>query len=163
MRLLSFRHITSSKVDANEVLPGLYIGGETSLSHITELNPMPVIAVSAAMEVDPNRLVTTSLQSIKHLPLDDINIDWNTNQETLQSVIAFARYIAESWAKGKPILIVCHAGINRSALLVGLALRFLGFSGRDAIQMLKERRGMTLMNGSFRKLVESFNPPNIVK
>ncbi len=50
------------------------------------------------------------------------------------------------------VLLHCSAGINRSALVMGLVLMRKGFSARDAINLMREKRSsMILMNKVFEK------------
>lgn len=50
---------------------------------------------------------------------------------------------------GQPVLSHCGAGFNRSALVAGLILVELGWSGAEAIQRLRERRPGALFNETF--------------
>ena len=64
---------TTNSVDANEVLPGLFIGGCTALSHLTDLTPTPKVVVSAAQDIRPQDYLQREviLEAVKHLPLED--------------------------------------------------------------------------------------------
>jgi len=147
-------------VDADQVLPGLFIGGYTALENIDLLNPQPKVVVSAAQGIPPQQhLKSPETLDVKHLPLVDTPTDWKKSSDTWRSVMALGRYIATQWAVGQPVLVVCHSGINRSALLVGVALRFLGFDGRAAVNILREKRGMTLIEKTFRDAVQQMTPP----
>jgi len=50
---------------------------------------------------------------------------------------------------GQPVLSHCGAGFNRSALVAGLILVELGWSGAEALQRLRERRPGALFNETF--------------
>lgn len=53
-----------------------------------------------------------------------------------------------------PTLVHCQMGINRSNLVVGLALMLRGMSAQDAIQLLRDKRSeWVLMNRTFEKFL----------
>ena len=56
---------------------------------------------------------------------------------------------------GQPVLSHCGAGFNRSALVAGLILVELGWSGADALKRLRERRPGALFNETFAAYLES--------
>ncbi|MEO8277598.1 MAG: hypothetical protein ABI639_15400 [Thermoanaerobaculia bacterium] len=56
---------------------------------------------------------------------------------------------------GQPVLSHCGAGFNRSALLAGLILVELGWSGADALKRLRERRPGALFNDVFAAYLAS--------
>jgi len=150
-------------VDADQVLSGLFIGGETALQNFDLLNPTPKVVVSAAQQVDPNEKIPAEkkriLEAIQHLPLIDTETDWSKSPDSWSRAVMMGRYVASEWAKGKPVLVVCHAGMNRSAFIVGLAMRFLGFDGLEAVKRIQRYRRPSLMNKSFRDAVLYFTPP----
>jgi len=153
----------SGLVDADQVLPGLFVGGETALQNFDLLNPTPRVVVSAAQQVDPQEKIPPgkkqTLEAIQHLPLIDTETNWSKSPDAWSRVVMMARYVAFEWAKGNPVLVVCHAGMNRSAMLVGLALRFLGLDGLEAVKRIQRYRRPSLMNRSFREAVMRFTPP----
>ena len=53
---------------------------------------------------------------------------------------SLARIVVGFLQKNRPVLVHCTLGLNRSALIAGLALTYLGFSGPDAIKRIRERR-----------------------
>lgn len=54
------------------------------------------------------------------------------------------------------VYVMCQQGLNRSGLLTGMILRELGFSGADALALLRALRPGCLSNLTFRGLVESY-------
>ena len=48
-----------------------------------------------------------------------------------------------------PVLVHCHAGLNRSGLIVALSLMKTGYSANDAITKVKSRRPRALYNQRF--------------
>ena len=62
---------------------------------------------------------------------------------------ALAKLGAALVRAGQPVLSHCGAGYNRSALLAGLILVELGWSGTAAVERLRERRPGALFNEEF--------------
>ena len=149
---------TETLVDADHVLPRLYIGSFSSQDKLELLRPRPNIVISAAKEVPPEMadgLIT------KHIPLVDTDIDWKRTPKTWNAVMATGRYIAERYMQGDTILVICYGGINRSSLIVGVALRYLGFTGPQALQQIQNTRGSTgivLTRPCFRNAILYMTP-----
>lgn len=67
-----------------------------------------------------------------------------------------ARDCARRLRSGKRVLSTCNAGANRSGLISGLTLRFLGLSGLDAVERVKRARGAAaLSNIDFAEVVRT--------
>jgi protein-tyrosine phosphatase len=60
-----------------------------------------------------------------------------------------ARLGASLVANGHRVLSHCGMGFNRSALVAGLILRYLGFGGQDVVSLLRSRRPGALFNEVF--------------
>lgn len=60
-----------------------------------------------------------------------------------------ARLGATLVASGQRVLSHCGMGFNRSALVAGLILRYLGVSGPDVVALLRDRRPGALFNQVF--------------
>lgn len=66
-----------------------------------------------------------------------------------------ADVVAQAVKDGRKTLVRCHAGLNRSALVAGLAMMKLGWSAHDAItQMRQARSPYVLCNESFVAYLE---------
>ena len=50
---------------------------------------------------------------------------------------------------GEKVLAHCGMGFNRSALVAGLVLTYLGMKGEDAVALLREKRPGALFNENF--------------
>jgi protein-tyrosine phosphatase len=74
---------------------------------------------------------------------------------------AVARMAASLVAAGHKVLSHCGMGFNRSALLAGLILRYLGMSGPDVVALLRQRRPGALFNEVFAAYLMSLEklPP----
>lgn len=62
---------------------------------------------------------------------------------------AVARMAASLVAAGHRVLSHCGMGFNRSALLAGLILVYLGVEGKGAVELLRSRRPGALFNQVF--------------
>ncbi len=67
----------------------------------------------------------------------------------LDRLEAVARLSAQLVATGNRVLVHCLMGLNRSALVAGLALRHFGLTGAEAVARLKQRRPGALYNDVF--------------
>jgi len=69
------------------------------------------------------------------------------------------RKTVETVQNGKNILVTCGHGLNRSGLVVGLALRILtDWSPEKIISLIQEKRPNALNNSSFRQMIQTFDP-----
>jgi hypothetical protein len=71
---------------------------------------------------------------------------------------AVARMAASLVAAGHKVLSHCGMGFNRSALLAGLILVYMGAEGKDAVHLLKSRRPGALFNQVFADYLSSLPP-----
>jgi protein-tyrosine phosphatase len=62
---------------------------------------------------------------------------------------AVARLAASLVEAGHRVLSHCGMGFNRSALLAGLILVYMGMEGREAVELLRSRRPGALFNEVF--------------
>ena len=60
-----------------------------------------------------------------------------------------ARLAADMIRESRPVLVHCMMGLNRSPLVAGVALTYLGFTGEDAVKLLQEKRPGALYNDTF--------------
>jgi len=75
----------------------------------------------------------------------------------LQKLHAVARLAASLVEKGERVLSHCGLGLNRSALVAGLTLTYLGMSGEDAVRLLREKRPGALFNDKFAEYLHSIS------
>ena len=77
----------------------------------------------------------------------------------LNKLHAVARLGARLVANGEKVLAHCGMGFNRSALVAGLVLTYLGMKGEDAVALLREKRPGALFNENFAVYLAAL-PPN---
>jgi protein-tyrosine phosphatase len=73
----------------------------------------------------------------------------------LAKVHAVARMAASLVQAGHRVLSHCGMGFNRSALLAGLILVYLGKNGRETVELLRARRPGALFNETFAEYLLS--------
>src|SRR5262245_38263164 len=74
------------------------------------------------------------------------------NREKLDAVVDLAARLIQS---GHRVVSHCGMGFNRSALVAGLALCRLGWSGKDAVARLRKCRPGALFNETFAAHLEA--------
>jgi protein-tyrosine phosphatase len=77
----------------------------------------------------------------------------------LQKLHALAKLGAELMGHGQKVLSHCGMGFNRSALLAGLILVYLGFSGKEAVTLLRSKRPGALFNTIFAEYLLTLDSP----
>ena len=77
----------------------------------------------------------------------------------LNKLHALAKLGARLVANGERVLAHCGMGLNRSALVTGLILTYLGMKGEDAVRLLREKRPGALFNENFAAYLAA-QPPN---
>jgi hypothetical protein len=136
-------------VTASEIIPGLWQGSKPPAG--PEVGRVADLLVLCAMEYQPGPRSYPGLARIVRARLDDAE----PTPRELAEAEAAARQVAMSLASHLVCLVTCQAGLNRSGLVSGLALRYLGFSGREAVRLVRRARGeKALSNPWFRKIVE---------
>lgn len=72
----------------------------------------------------------------------------------LQKLHSLAQLGANAIANGSKVLSHCGMGHNRSALLAGLILTYLGMNGKEAVVLLRQKRRGALYNKNFASYLE---------
>jgi protein-tyrosine phosphatase len=69
------------------------------------------------------------------------------------------RMASKDWTNGKKVLIRCQAGLNRSGLVMGLVLIRAGYTGAEALQLMRSGRSeWCVCNKSFEQYLLTTNP-----
>jgi len=76
----------------------------------------------------------------------------------LNKLHALANLGARLVANGEKVLAHCGMGFNRSALVAGLVLVYLGMKGEDAVTLLREKRPGALFNENFATYLTTLPP-----
>ena len=67
----------------------------------------------------------------------------------LVKIEALGRLVADLVSSDHRVLVHCRMGFNRSVLVIGTALTYLGMTGAAALEHLRERRPGVLFNENF--------------
>ena len=67
-------------------------------------------------------------------------------------------FLATLYRGGHRVLVHCRMGLNRSPLVAGVVLHHLGWTGRDAVDRLRERRPGALFNEHYSGYLERLDP-----
>jgi protein-tyrosine phosphatase len=79
----------------------------------------------------------------------------DTELPDLHQLHALAQLGAQLVAQGQRVLVHCAMGHNRSALLAGVILTYLGMSGAEAVVRLRQRRQGALYNTHFATYLQT--------
>lgn len=132
---------------ANQVVPGLWQGGAPATGESVTAD----LLVLCAQEYQPHRQQFPRTHVVRARMADHMP----TPRELSEAVTA-AREVVQAIKRGKCVLVTCMAGLNRSGLVTGLALRHMGYSGPEAVVAIKRARGdFALSNEYFRRIVET--------
>ena len=77
----------------------------------------------------------------------------------LEKLHAVARMGAALIKSGHKLLSHCGMGFNRSALMAGLIMIYLGRTGPDAVELIRQRRPGALFNENFASYLMSLEQP----
>jgi hypothetical protein len=145
-------------LDANEVIPRLWQGGKPAPGQYSF-----DLIVLAADEYQPSAEKFPGAQ-VLHVPLPD---DWRglttaARAALYASATKAGETVAAWYRAGKNVLVTCGAGLNRSGLVNGLALRNLGYSGDDAVALIQRARGPRALAGrTFARFITQYQPPKV--
>jgi protein-tyrosine phosphatase len=137
----------------NEIRPGLWMGGHVRAGE------EPVVV---GREFD---LVLSLYQRERHGPPPGVEHhfaempDGPLSEAQIAEVERFALLAAEAVRAGRSTLVRCHAGLNRSGLVVVQTLVELGLGVPEAIALVRQRRSpWALHNELFVQYLESGLP-----
>ena len=99
--------------------------------------------VDSGIPTIPNNLIYT------YFPFEDNELP------DLIKLHALGRLAAEMMQHQRAVLIHCAMGLNRSPLMAGVALTYLGLSGSEAISLLQQRRPGALYNPVYASYLAS--------
>lgn len=133
-------------MDASNVSTRLWVGGKPPLDR--DLPEFDVL-VLCAQEIQP-QYVAFHGKTIR-CPLPDSALD---HQELTRAVLA-AKEVGDALLQNKRVLVTCSMGLNRSALVAGLALaRAKRMGADDIIALMRQKRSPNaLLNPHFQQII----------
>lgn len=140
--------------NAHEILPGLWLGNRAASQDSDWLQEKGISTVFNATKDIPFSSV------VKHqyrIPVDDnlepVEIE-NMRRWAPEAVLKIIR----EYKTGRPLLVHCHAGMQRSAALVAMTLIALkGYDTEKAIKYIRDRRSVAFFPAvNFKKSITGF-------
>ncbi|EIW84705.1 hypothetical protein CONPUDRAFT_97040 [Coniophora puteana RWD-64-598 SS2] len=129
-------------MDADEVIPGLWIGGLESLKDIEGLRKRNVRSVVSAMRGK----VTINATLNNH----QISIDDTVDEDILVHFLPSISFIQTELDKGHGVLVHCQAGVSRSATIVAAYLMHSQkIEAEAALEMIRQARPQVEPNEGF--------------
>ena len=123
---------------------------------IDDWQPLEECGISVVIDLDggmdigiptiPNQLLYI------YFPIDDIRA-----LPDLEKMHAVARLGASLVERGYTVLSHCGMGFNRSALMAGVILTYLGVPGEEAAALIRQRRPGALFNKQFACYLQSLS------
>jgi hypothetical protein len=120
---------------------------------ISDWTPITELTIDAIFNMDTEidiNIPTVINQSIYiYFPIEDMYLP------DIRKLHSLARFGATLINTGHQLLCHCGMGHNRSALVAGLVLTYLGFSGAEAADLIRSKRKGALYNRRFANYLES--------
>lgn len=140
---------TDTPLDASNIAKRLWIGAAPPLDR--DLPEFDVLVLCAA-EIQPSRVGFTKKIIRCGVP------DGELTRAELQRILAAARDVAQALAAGKRVLVTCAMGLNRSALVTGLALEMcVELTSHQIIALIRQKRNpQALFNEHFVMILHKF-------
>lgn len=141
-------------MDANEVVPGLWIGAMPREHDVEALNRFDVV-VFAADSNQPSWIRGFRKTAIR-CGIDDAEL----TEHEMRRVRSCAKLVAKYLFYGKTVLVTCISGWNRSSLVAALALKMVTrYSVEEIIDLIRQARGESaLSNDSFVEFLAHETP-----
>jgi dual specificity phosphatase 12 len=140
--------------DADEILPGLWLGNRTAALDSRWLGEKGIRAVFNCTKEIP---FTPTIQRKYRVPVDD-----NLQDEEIRNLELWSYEIvmkmSREYKTGQPMLVHCAAGMQRSAACVGMFLiANRNMNVEQAIDFIKEKRNIAFRPwANFRPAIEGF-------
>lgn len=138
--------------NADAITPQLVVGGFIDEGDWRQLVMQGVSVVVSLQAERHDEDAFGSLQPDAYLRLPTID----HSVPTVGQLRMGAAFIDEAVRAGKTILIHCHAGIGRSALLCTCYLVYAGMTTEEAWQTVKAKRTMAHLNSAQRRALNEF-------
>lgn len=139
--------------NANAVTPQLVVGGfidREDWRQLVEQGVSVVVSLQAERH-DEDAFGEIQPDGYLRLPTIDHSIP------TLAQLRMGAAFIDEAVRAGKMVLIHCHAGVGRSALLCTCYLVYTGMSVEEAWRTVKAKRTVAFLNSRQQAMLEQFS------
>lgn len=133
---------------ATQIIPYLWQGSQPPAG--PRLGQSVELLALCAHQFQPPADRFPGIRHIIHVPMEDAK----PTAEEVQLALHAANVVSMAVSRQMVCLVTCMAGLNRSGLVCGLAMRNLGMSGEEAIRIIQQRRGfIALSNRWFREII----------
>jgi hypothetical protein len=149
-------------VEADEIAPNLWQGSYPATGRAVAASGFSMLVLCAVELQEPADL-WPGVEVVYAPNYDDK--DHPLTHELLNVAKTAAHKVTGAVRQGRQVLVTCRAGLNRSGLVVGLALHQLyGWDGHTCIDRVKARRRHPkcfepLANRDFRNAILRLRPP----
>jgi protein-tyrosine phosphatase len=129
------QNVFRQRADADEIVPGLWVGSAPSSVQVAALVSASIDAVvDLRAEDDAVRRAWPALVVVRVAPLID------HGRPSLDELRAAATAVTQLMGDGRTVLVHCHAGVERAPTVACAALVLQGWSLEDAYRRVTERR-----------------------
>jgi protein-tyrosine phosphatase len=125
---------------------------------IDDWKPIRETGITAVIDLDGE--VDHGIPSVPNQMLYIYFPIFDDDLPNLEKLHAVARLAASLVQRGERVLSHCGLGLNRSALVAGLTLTYLGLSGPEAVERLRAKRPGALFNDNFANYLQSIAAQN---
>ena len=127
----------------SEVYPNLWVGSQESLGSDLRSKGFRSL-VLCAKEIQPQAAQFPGVPVFRCPFEDDPTKQLNDLEKRM--IREASSFVAREIQSNRPVLVTCHAGINRSALVSALALTEIGFTAKDAVDQIRAGRDAVCLN-----------------
>lgn len=134
----------------HEILPNLYLGDFVAAANRPFLQEKKISLIVNATKHIPNYFEESGEYEYIRVPVED-NLDPEEVHQLYLHAIDVIPKIEEAYRQGRPILLHCHAGQQRSAALavIFLMYHFWPYHSRDAIFYVTTKRPIAFQGGRY--------------
>lgn len=110
------------------------------------------LVIDLDADVDPGVPTLPNNLIYVYFPFDDHDLP------DLVKLHCLGQLAAAMMRHQRAVLIHCAMGLNRSPLMAGVALTYMGMSGAQALQLLREKRQGALYNLKYANYLQTLTP-----
>lgn len=139
---------------AHEILPGLWLGNRLAAADDAWLREKGIGAVFNATK---NLPFSPVVERKYRIPVDD-NLEAVEIENMRRWAPEAVTKLLHEYRSGTPVLVHCHAGMQRSAALVAMSLIVMkGYSAEQAMRYVKDRRAVAFFPlANFKESIYGF-------
>jgi protein-tyrosine phosphatase len=144
-----------SKVNANEIISGLWIGDANSALNESFIKKNNITVIVNCTPDIPSKFKENGVEYLR------LNLDDSLKKKDFDKMIAYlphaVHYIHDKHKKkGKKVLVHCHAGMQRStAVVIGYLCNFYNMELAKAAALILSKRPVAFHNGKHINFIDS--------